>query len=452
MALTQRLAPSQGLAQRQGLALTPQLAQSIKLLAMSQTEIEAFVREQALANPLVQVRPRGIPSPANRTATVAGENHWEHWAEPVSLASHLHHQITLAAAPRPVAQLAKLLASDLSPEGLLEEPARTAREHGYGHDVCEAALALLRGLDPAGVGARDLGDCLALQLARTGRLDPAMEALTGDLSLVARGDCSAMMRASGLDADDLDDALAELRALDPRPGLRFAEASVAPSPPDVLMVREERGGWRVELNEETLPRAIADRDYHARISERARNSHERDYLAKAWADANWLVRALHQRAQTVLKVAEALVRAQDAFFEHGVQALQPLTMASVAETIDMHESTVSRVVTAKTIDTPAGMLPLRFFFSAAIRGTNGQAHSAKAVQDRIRTLVATEGADILSDDAIVARLRSDGVEIARRTVAKYRGALAIPSSSERRRRVRSGPGVKARRIAAAVAL
>ena len=437
--LVQAGAQRQVQGQRQALAMTPQLTQSIALLAMPAVELEAYLAERAAANPLLAVRPapRGT-FPASATAPARTPDAFAFVAQERTLAAHLCEQIARAAARAPVAAAARAIAHDLSPEGRASDTDWLVADGHRPADV-EAALALVRTLEPAGVGARDLAHCLALQLAARDRLDPAMRAVVANLPLVARGDRAGLMRASGLDDVELDDALAELRRLDPRPGLAFRREPDVVLPPDILMARDARGGWRVELNAETLPRALVDHATHARTLRSARTAAERAWLAEALHDATWLVRALDQRARTMLKVAEALVAAQDAFFEHGARALKPLTMNAIAERIAMHESTVSRVAAAKTICGPWGTAPLRFFFSPAIPGTDGGEHSAVAVQSRIAELVRHEGAEVLSDDAIVSRLRGDGVAIARRTVAKYRERLAIPSSLERRRGVRPVP-------------
>ena len=428
MKQAQRLQQTQRVAQGQALVMTPQLTQSIKLLAMSAADLDAFVAEEVERNPLLREAPR--PLPGSVAVATTGETAWETVAERATLTGYLSLQIAASALPRDVCALAREIAFDLRPNGYLDEPEATCRRLGSPPGFAKA-LALLRSLEPTGVGAQNLADCLSLQLAARDRLDPAMRTLLDHLPLVAAGDRSALCEASGLDDEDLSDALRELRALDPQPGLRFADAHATAAPPDMLMRRDARGGWVVEVNPAVQPRVLVDRTYAAHVMPMLRKVEDRAYLGEALQGANWLVRALDQRARTMTRVTAAIVAAQDAFFEHGAGALKPLTMQTIADAAKVHESTVSRVVNAKTLDAPGGMVALRSFFSAAL----GSEHCARAVQERIRTMVGTEGARPLSDDAIAARLLKEGVEIARRTVAKYREGLGIPSSTKRRRMI-----------------
>jgi RNA polymerase sigma-54 factor len=287
--------------------------------------------------------------------------------------------------------------------------------------------------DPSGLFARDLKECLSAQLAERNRLDPAMAALLDNLELLARRDLRRLMAICGVDADDLADMIAEIRALDPKPGGSYEAAPVQLVVPDILMRASPDGGWLIELNPETMPRLLVNDRFYARVAPRAHRQ-ERLFLAEHLASANWLVRSLQQRAQTILKVAAEIIRQQDGFLRHGVAHLRPLILRDIAEAVEMHESTVSRVTANKYIATPRGTFELKYFFTTAIAGTDGESHSAEAVRHRIRSLIGTETPDvILSDDAIVLALRQEGVDIARRTVAKYREALRIPNSVQRRR-------------------
>jgi len=261
-----------------------------------------------------------------------------------------------------------------------------------------------------------------------------MQALIDNLELLAKRDRSSLMRLCGVDEADLAEMIGEIKALNPKPALAFDRGLTQPIVPDVLMRPDGAGGWLVELNQESLPRVLVDNTYFARINSQTRKKAERDYLAEQMQSANWLVKALHQRATTILKVASEIVRQQDAFFRRGVEHMKPLTLRDIAGEIEMHESTVSRVTSNKYIATPRGTFELKYFFTASIAGANGTAHSAEAVRHRIRLLIDAENSrDILSDDTIVELLRKDGVDIARRTVAKYREAMRIPSSVQRRR-------------------
>ena len=298
----------------------------------------------------------------------------------------------------------------------------------------EAVLAKLQRFDPPGIFARNLRECLALQLAERDRLDPAMAAMLDNLPLVAKHDYAALRKLCGVDDDDLAEMIAEIRALNPKPAEAYDFEVADPIVPDILVRRGSGNTWLVELNSDTLPRVLVNARYSATISTRARSKADKDYISQQLQSANWLVKSLHQRATTILKVASEILRQQDAFFRKGVRHLRPLTLRDIAEAIEMHESTVSRVTTNKYIATPRGIYELKYFFTASIAGADGESHSAEAVRDRIKVLIDAESAtQILSDDTIVELLRKDGVEIARRTVAKYREAMRIPSSVQRRR-------------------
>jgi RNA polymerase sigma-54 factor len=299
----------------------------------------------------------------------------------------------------------------------------------------ERVLARLQEFDPPGVFARTLPECLALQLRDRNRLDPAMQLLLDNLPLLAARDGPALLRICRVDSEDLAEMVAEIKSLDPRPGHAFDPPLAQPVIPDIIMRAQPEGDWLVELNADTLPRVLVNSRYFARISRTLRGKTEREYLTDRLQAANWLVKSLHQRATTILKVASEIVRQQDGFFRRGVQGLRPLILRDIADAIGMHESTVSRVTTNKYMATPRGLFELKYFFTSSIAAARGgEAHSAEAVRFRIRGLIDAEpSSGVLSDERIVELLQKDGVEIARRTVAKYREAMRIPSSVQRRR-------------------
>jgi RNA polymerase sigma-54 factor len=493
MAISQRLELRQG----QSLVMTPQLQQAIKLLQLSNLELTAYVEQELERNPLLErdesapvgeaAEPEAAPdtAPAAETLDVAlshddfsraddmdagrGDLYGEEApsratgeAAPLSdwttmragqrsgeedilestltqagtLQDYLRDQLAIAALD-PVGRMIGLALIDIVDEagymrGDLDE---IADRLGTPRETVDAVLAILQGFDPVGVGARDLAECLKLQLQARDRFDPAMEIMLLRLDLVARRDIAALSTACGLDHDDITDMIAEIRELTPKPGLAFGAEPVQPVVPDVFVREGADGGWHVELNSETLPRLLVNSRYYAKVSARAREKDARNYLTDCLNNANWLVKSLDQRARTILKVASELVRQQDGFLTYGVRHLRPLNLRAIADAISMHESTVSRVTSNKYIATPRGVFEMKYFFTAAISATDGaEAHSAEAVRDRIRELIDNEeAADTLSDDRIVALLTADGVNIARRTVAKYREAMRIPSSVERRR-------------------
>jgi len=304
----------------------------------------------------------------------------------------------------------------------------------------EKTLLTLQYLDPPGVFARSLSECLALQLRELDRLDPAMQALLDNLELLGKRDLAGLLRVCGVDQEDLIEMVAEIRALDPKPALAFDNAVAQPITPDVIMRAVPGGGWAIDLNTEALPRLIVNNRYHARISKTARKKEDRHYIDECFQSANWLVKSLHQRATTILKVSTEIVRQQDGFFAHGVQSLRPLILKDIADAIEMHESTVSRVTSNKYISSPRGIFELKYFFTPSIASSSGgAAHSAESVRQRIKALINDESPKaVLSDDKIVEKLIAEGMDIARRTVAKYRESLGIPSSVQRRRRKSSG--------------
>ncbi|MEQ8604976.1 MAG: RNA polymerase factor sigma-54 [Marivibrio sp.] len=363
----------------------------------------------------------------NLEETLAGE---------VTLQDRLIEQLQMDV-PDPAERLIGLhLIESLDEAGYLRaDLAEIAELLGASLDAVETVLAKLQRFEPAGLFARDLAECLKLQLIELNRFDPAMAALLDNLELLARGERQKLMRLCGVDGEDLAEMAREIRALDPKPGVTHGAAAAEPVTPDVLMQRGPQGDWIVELNPDALPKVLVNERFYARIAGDMRERKDKEYLSERLQTANWLVKSLHQRAATILKVSSELVRQQDAFFRHGVSHLKPLVLRDIAEAIEMHESTVSRVTSNKYIASPRGLFELKYFFTTAIAGTAGdQTHSAESVRHRIRSLIDAEPADaVLSDDRLVELLREEGVDIARRTVAKYREAMRIPSSVHRRR-------------------
>jgi len=487
------LAAKLQLRQSQSLVMTPQLMQSIRLLQFTHVELERFIDEEMERNPLLEraeAQEDGGGGPASeaegepeapwsaeaisekldsslenlfpddpgRTERLAPDltAQWKSLgsgggagegidmediaAARVTLREHVGRQIALTFADPASRLVAGDLADALDEAGYLRaDLAEVADRLGAGEEKVAAVLAECQGFEPAGIFARDLAECLSLQLAARDRLDPAMRALLANLELLARRDFPALRRLCGVDEEDLLDMMAEIRALDPRPGIAFSGGASDAIVADVEVRAASDGSWAVELNAETLPRVLVDQAYYARVARQARDQAEKDFLAECLQNANWLTRSLDQRARTILKVASEIVRQQDAFLVHGVRHLKPLNLKTVAEAIGMHESTVSRVTSNKYMLTPRGVFELRYFFTAAIASAEGgEAHSSEAVRDRIRQMIEEETAEgVLSDDAIVDLLRDGGVDIARRTVAKYREGMNIPSSVQRRREKRA---------------
>ena len=490
--------------QTQKLVITPQLRQAIKLLQLSAMDLQSYIENEIRENPLLSAAERpeeGIASAASSPEIAAngngepdvpafdaregsieidqdfepqapGDTLYEtgtpafsydagaEWntsagaappgdeydpfataATGITLAGHLNEQAQLAFADPQDKFVASYLIDLVDAAGYIRTPLEeVAVALSLEIEEIERVLSVLQGFDPPGVCARDLAECLALQLQEKDRYDIFMERLLEHLDLIAACDFQRLRKICGVDADDMRDMMAELRQLNPRPGAGFEKAEVETLVPDVIIKRGPDGAWKAELNPNAAPSLAVDRAYYASLKGRCRSDADRSYLSDRLSSANWLVKSLEQRLSTILKVATAVIEEQSAFFDNGVRHLRPLNLRQIATKIGMHESTVSRVTSNKAIATPRGIFEMKYFFTSAIAsaGASNEAHSSEAVRDRIKELILNEQADvILSDDRIVTFLKAEGIEIARRTVAKYREALRIPSSAARRRQKRA---------------
>ena len=366
-------------------------------------------------------------------------------AEQRTLRDHLAEQLMLGIAD-PVQRLIGAHLIDMTDESgyVRGDLAALAEVLGAPLDLVLETLKIMQGFEPCGVFSRDLGECLALQLKERDRYDPAMAALLDNLNLLAVHDLPALRRICRVSDEDLSDMIREVRELNPKPGLIYGATPSQPVIPDVLVRSLPDGSFHVELNSETLPRVLINQSYYATVSKSTKRKEDKTYLSDCMQTANWLVKSLDQRARTIFKVAQEIVRQQDGFFTYGVRHLRPLNLKTVADAISMHESTVSRVTANKYMATNRGLFELKYFFKSSIpSAVDGDAHSSEAVRHRIREMIDAEAAsDVLSDDKIVDRLKHDGIDIARRTVAKYREALRIPSSVQRRRLKRMSSSAK----------
>ncbi len=455
------IGPRLNLRQAPSLALTPELRQAIRILQLPSIELAQHVEKELELNPLLErVEPAAptvdMPPPPTGEASDGGEEgeggHADRWPGPseegsrsgrelpsrgLSLREHLASQIATDITEKGDRVIAMALLENLDDAGYLGTSiADLAQRLGTPQDRIVVLLPKLQQLDPPGVFARTLAECLGAQLLDRGLLDEPLSRLLAHLDLIAGSDFGELAQRIGVDGPELRRMLAKLRRLDPKPGLAFDPVTPQSLIPDVLMQPRPGGGWVVELNPETLPKLIVNRRYHAELVRTARGPEARSYVTDRLASAKWLVRALDQRARTILKVASEIVRRQDEFFHHGVERLKPLVLREVAAAVKLHESTVSRATSNKFMATPRGTYELRYFFAIALpSGANGESISAEAVRRRIHELIEREDPQAtLSDDRLVVLLRESGVEIARRTVAKYRESLRIPSSFERRRR------------------
>lgn len=364
-------------------------------------------------------------------------------AAEITLGDHLAEQLSVAFAGPAQRMIGQYLIDLVDEAGYLPPDLGQAAERlGATQADVESVLAVLQKFDPPGVCARNLSECLAIQLRELDRYDPAMQALVEHLDLLAKRDIAALRKLCGLDDEDIADMIGEIRRLNPKPGMKFGSTRLQTMVPDVYVRPGPDGGWHVELNSDTLPRVLVNQTYYSQLSKKIGKDGDKSYFTDALQNATWLVRALDQRARTILKVATEIVRQQDGFFTHGVAHLRPLNLKAVADAIQMHESTVSRVTANKYMATNRGTFELKYFFTASIASADGgEAHSAEAVRHHIKQLIDSEAPSaILSDDTIVERLRASGIDIARRTVAKYREAMRIPSSVQRRRDKQSALG------------
>ena len=478
--ITQRL----DLRQSQNLVMTPQLQQAIKLLQLNNVELAEYIESEIAQNPLLEKAPSESESesidstPPSETDNVQ-EDFDSNWtgneaegaqsgssdfdagtaqmgaggsrnfdsldeafensmAKTETLREHLIEQLNMAF-DDPKDRLIGAMLVDLVDEAgyLREGDEEVAARLGTNAERIAALLSTMKKFSPSGVLARDLKECLSIQLEDQGKLDTPMRALLENLNMLASNDMEALAKKCDVNRLYLLDLIGDIKALNPKPAANFEHLVVQTAIPDVLMKKLPKnlgGGWRVELNTETLPRVLINNEYYTEVSAATKDKKDREYITTQMNNANWLVKSLDQRAQTILKVASEIVEQQDAFFNFGIEFLRPLTLKDIAEAIAMHESTVSRVTNNKYIGTPRGIFELKYFFSTALVSADGTAHSAESIKVRVKSMIDAEKADnILSDDAIVEALQKDGIDIARRTVAKYRDMLNIPSSVQRRK-------------------
>lgn len=429
--------PSILASQRQSLVVNQQLQQAITFLQMSNSELQAFIESQADENPFVKLkdRPENVTPLFSGTSGASAQD-WDRIGaladdSGLSLYAHVTQHIMAMSLDASELALAELFLEALAPSGWLDAPVNEiALRAGVTEDHALDMLARLQGIEPAGLFARDLAECLRLQASELGLLSPLFSLVLDNLPMVAAADLQGLCRVCCTDMDALRGVLRDLRGLDPKPGARFDQAPLPIRAPDLLVSRLPEGGWRLELNNSTLP-AVMVRDTDTAARNRKPVA---EYLAERLSVARWLSRAVQYRNLTVLKVGEEILRNQSAFFEQGPSHLRPMILKDIAEAVGIHESTVSRISNAVTIATPHGVMSLKRFFSAALPAQDGSTGSAEAVRDRIRKLIQSEPAQRpFSDEALVRMLEKEGVCVARRTVAKYREQLRIPTSALRRR-------------------
>lgn len=493
MALSARLQQKQS----QSLVMTPQLAQSIKLLQYSHLELAEFVQDEIEKNPLLEMSNENSIESAdmgsekaakediitNEMKLDAGDNAKDLDASfenvydegiagaekankdttqslsaqssspsssnntdntdflasigaTVSLAQHLSEQVSLNFSDPKNREIATYIAHGLTEDGYFQEDLHDiAMLNGVAVAQVEKVLAKFQTFDPSGIGARDLRECLTIQLREKNRFDPAMQKLIENLPLLAKREFEKLMKLCEVSREDFNDMIREIKELDPRPAARYEPILSQNVVPDVLIKQKTDGSWAIDLNPETLPKVLVNHTYHAELTSAVKTPEGKEFIAECMGNASWLTKSLDQRAQTILKVATEIVKQQDMFFAEGVEHLRPLNLKTIADAIKMHESTISRVTSNKFLMCDQGIFELKFFFSSSITSSDGdEGHASQSVKHKIKQLVDLESSKkVLSDDQIVLKLQETGIEIARRTVAKYREAMRIPSSVQRRR-------------------
>ncbi|WP_019023784.1 MULTISPECIES: RNA polymerase factor sigma-54 [unclassified Thioalkalivibrio] len=492
------LKPGLNLQLGQTLTMTPQLQQAIRLLQLSTLELQAEIQQALESNPMLeQVEDEGEEAPLERPeeggervdgdrmqSDTAGDDvipeelstdsRWDDIYEPApsprglddrdplentsdgedeGLQDHLLWQLHLSHLTPRDQRIGAALIDAISPDGYLDgdlealaEMISQGEDEPVGVDEVEAVLHWIQQCDPLGVGARDLRECLEIQLRHLAPDAPARDAaraiLENGMESLAKRDYRALQRQTGVrDPDELARALDLIRTLNPRPGAQISESTSEYVVPDVY-VRHDRDGWRVDLNPEIAPR-IRINDLYAGMVRQVSDARDSAFMRDQLQEARWFLKSLHSRNDTLLRVAQAIVERQQGFLEHGEVAMQPLILRDIAEALEMHESTISRVTTQKYMHTPRGVFEFKYFFSSHVGTADGGECSATAIRAMIRELIGGETPNKPLSDAKLAQILSDrGINVARRTVAKYREAMHIPSSSERRQMASMPSGTK----------
>ncbi len=415
--------------QTQTLAMTADLRRAIGLLRHNNVELTSYLLREAPSNPFVELRRNGaVLSSAQGFDNSDHERPWEHLAaEPSGLVGHVAEQIGLEIRDPTQRKIAFAFLEALEPHGWLGRSVEQIAS-ACGCDVSDAnaVLALLQGFDPPGLFARSLAECLHIQARERGILDDGLRTLIANLDLLASGQITELARLAGCTEEQIHNSARALRTLDPKPGAAFATTDQPVRPPDLLLSRGAKG-WVLDLNATTLPEVIIREDL-------VRDAQGReDFVAEALASARGLKRAIELRNANTLAVASEMVQQQSEYLKQTDAALRPLMMQDIARAVSLHESTISRITTGLTIQTPRGVIALRALLCRGIAGATNTV-SVQAVQDQIRNMIANEASKKpLSDAQITAQLKDDGLSIQRRTVAKYRAAMGIPGSARRRR-------------------
>ncbi len=482
--------------QSQSLVMTPQLQQAIKLLQMTNIELCQFLDSQTIENPFLE----NTKLPVNETekkdnytesilssttdlskdfsngkslqedpsAKGDYENRFDaeildrpkldnpslnknslnnddisnlseiNASKPLTLREHVTRQISLEIRDPAERIIATFLTDHLQPTGWIDSNLdEIAEEASCSIDRVVQVLGKLQKFEPAGLFARNLAECLKIQLKEKNSLTKEFEIILENLNILAKGELRQLSKLTGLDQAGISEAISIIRSLNPKPGEVFEFDESYANSPDVI-VSKGKNGWVVELNKSTLPAITINEQYVIEMSKKSRNEQSTNFVSESVASARWLKRSVEQRNSTTLTIAAAIVAQQEDFLNLGLSYLKPMVLRDIAKEVGMHESTVSRVTTGLTMETPRGCFAMKYFFSVSINSAeDGETHAATAVRESIRKLISEEPPKKpLSDEAIASMMKKDGIDLARRTVAKYREIMKIPSSAQRRRQTR----------------
>ena len=466
------------LKQSQSLVMTPQLQQAIKLLQLTNLELTDLVEKEIEENPFLEnnensenmTEDRDDEKTENLDDSFENgeslsdepynhdyENRWDNdlttsnnssqdyndpgtiiertQSDRISLKSVLTNQALIEFKQEDEKQIASILIDYIEPSGWLTEDLNgISKFSGYKLELIEDVLVRMQSFEPNGVFARNIKECLSIQLKNSDNLDETKKLIIENLELLGNGNFKGLQKITNLSDENLRSNIQVIRSLNPKPGTLYDENNNNIAHPDVI-VSKEKDNWTVELNNSTLPKVSVNEGYVKEIEKLECKDSDKKFISESLNSARWLIKAIEQRNITTLKISSEIINQQKEFFEKGKKYLKPMILKDVAKKINMHESTVSRVTSEKLMITPLGMFEMKVFFSASINSINdGESHSAESVRESLKKLISDEPLENpLSDEMLVSRLKGEGINLARRTVAKYRELLNIPASSVRRK-------------------
>ena len=468
------------LKQSQSLVMTPQLQQAIKLLQLTNLELTDLVEKELEENPFLEDQSseeektvsdeeeitKNIDDSFNNGDSISDEpynhdyenrwdndtnvgnskNHSEEYNDPgtiiertqsdkISLKTILLNQAQLEFSDSEEKEMAEILIDYVDPSGLItEDILEISSFSGFPLEKIENVLCRMQTFEPSGVFARNLKECLIIQLKNIDSYNITNQTIIENLELLGNGNLKGLQKITGLTEENLRTEIKLIRSLNPKPGTIYDEGGHNIAHPDVI-VTKNRDEWNVELNNSTLPKVCVNDSYVKEIEKLECKDSDKKYINESLNSARWLIKAIEQRNITTLKISSEIINQQKDFFEKGKKFLKPMILKDVAKKINMHESTVSRVTSEKLMMTPIGIFEMKIFFSASINSINsGESHSAESVRESLRKIISDEPCESpLSDEMLVSRLKGEGINLARRTVAKYRELLNIPASSVRRK-------------------